>query len=52
MRSAVEVEKPVALTLYYLPDEGRLHKTANSFGLSQSTVSITVKRVARVLKYI
>ena len=34
MRSPVEVERLVALTLYYLSDEGRLRKTANVFGLS------------------
>ena len=49
MRVPVEVERQVPLTLYYLSDEGRLHKTANAFGLSRSTVCITVRRVARVL---
>jgi len=34
MRSPVEVERQVVLTLYYLSDEGRLRKTANAFGLS------------------
>ena len=42
MRSPVEVERQVAVTLYYLSDEGRLRKTANAFGLSRSCVSITV----------
>ena len=43
MRSPVEVERQVALTLYYLSDEGRLlRKTANAFGLSRSIVSVTV----------
>ena len=32
MRAPVDVLKKVALTLYYLNDEGRLLKTANSFG--------------------
>ena len=49
MRVPVVVERQVPLTLYYLSDEGRLHKTADAFGLSQSTVSITVRRVARAL---
>ena len=49
MRVPVVVERQVPLTLYYLSDEGRLHKTADAFGLSRSTVSITVRRVARVL---
>ena len=49
MRSPVEVERQVALTLYYLSDEGRLRKTANAFGLSRSIVSVTVRKLARVL---
>ena len=45
MRKPVDVETQVALTLYYLSDEGRLRKTANAFGLSRSTASIIVRRV-------
>ena len=36
----------VALTLYYLSDEGRLRKVANAFGLSRSSCSIIVQRVS------
>lgn len=36
----VEVERQVAVTLYYLPGEGCLHKAANSFLLSKSSLSI------------
>ena len=32
MRAPIELVKKVALTLYYLSDEGRLRKTANAFG--------------------
>ena len=49
MRAAVDVQTQVALTLYYLADEGRLRKTANAFGLSRSAVSVIIRRVARVL---
>ena len=49
MRAPVEVERQVALTLYYLSDEGRLRKTANAFGLARSTVSITVRRISKVI---
>lgn len=42
MRSPVDVPKQVALTLYYLSDEGQLRKTANAFGLSRSCVSIII----------
>ena len=45
MRSPVDVPKQVALTLYYLSDEGHLRKTANAFGLSRSCVSVVVRRV-------
>ena len=34
MREPVDVLKKVACTIYYLSDEGRLRKTANSFGLA------------------
>ena len=44
MRHPVEVERQVALTLYYLADEGRMKKTANAFGLFRSSVSIIVRR--------
>ena len=42
MRSPIDVEKQVEITctLYYLPDEGRLRKTANAFGVYRSSVSI------------
>ena len=49
MWSAVDVETQVALTLYYLADEGRLRRTACVFGPIISTVSIIIHRVARVL---
>ena len=49
MRSPVDVERQLALTLYYLSDEGRLRKTGNAFGLSRSAVSIIIRRVSRVL---
>ena len=45
MRSPVEVERQVALALYYLSDEGRLRKTANAFGLSRPCISVIVRRV-------
>ena len=45
MCSPVEVERQVALTLYYLSDVGQLRKTANAFELSRACVSITIRRV-------
>ena len=49
MRSPVEVERQVALTLYYLADEGRMRKTANAFGLSRSTVSNVARKVCHAI---
>ena len=49
MRSPIEVEKQVALTLYYLSDEGHLRKSANSFGLSRASVSLVVRRVTKAI---
>ena len=45
----VSVEKQVAVTLYYLSDEGRYRKVANAFGLGKSTVSEIVRRVCAVI---
>ena len=47
MRSPVDVEKQVGITLYYLSDEGQLRKTANAFGVSRSSVSIITRRVTQ-----
>ena len=44
MRVPLSVEKQVAVTLYYLSDEGRYRKVANSFGISRATVSKVVRR--------
>ena len=39
----------VALTLYYLSDEGRLRKAANAFGLAKSTASVIIRRVCNAI---
>ena len=49
MREPISVEKQIALTLYYLSDEGRMRKVANSFGISKPTVSKVVRRVTRAI---
>ena len=49
MQGPVEVDRQVALTLYYLADEGRMRKTPNSFGLSRPSVSLIVRIVCRVI---
>lgn len=49
MRSPVDVVKQVAVTLYYLSDEGRLQKTANAFGLSHQAVSKIIRKVCKAI---
>ena len=51
MHEPLSVEKQVAVTLYYLCEEGRYRKVANSFGISHATVSIVVRRVCLVISY-
>ena len=45
MRHSISVEKQVAVTLYYLADEGRLRKAANAFGISHSTASTIIRKL-------
>lgn len=49
MRRAISVETQMAVTLYYLSDEGRYRKVANAFGISRSSVSIIVRRVCTAI---
>uniref|UniRef100_A0A1X7UYC9 Nuclease HARBI1 n=1 Tax=Amphimedon queenslandica TaxID=400682 RepID=A0A1X7UYC9_AMPQE len=51
MRVPVSADTQVAVSLYYLSDEGRLHKTANAFGLSRSCVSLIIRRVSYVISH-
>ena len=48
-RKPIEVEKQLAITLYYLADEGRFRKVSNAFGVAKSTVSVIVRRVCEVI---
>ena len=49
MRDCISAEKQLAVTLYYLMDEGRLRKVANAFGIAKSTVSKIVRRVSKTI---
>ena len=51
LRETLDVETQVAITLYYLSDEGRYQKVANAFGVSKSTVSIVVRRVTKAISH-
>ena len=53
MRNPLSVQTQVAVTLYYLSDEGRYRKVANAFGISRSSVSIAVRNVcASITEYL
>ena len=45
LRKSLSVETQVAVTLYYLADEGRMRKISNSFGLGKATFSKAIRRV-------
>ncbi|KAM3867651.1 putative nuclease HARBI1 [Diretmus argenteus] len=49
MRTSIDPLKRVALSLYYLSDEGRLRKTANAFGVSRQAVSVIVRQTCRAI---
>lgn len=49
MRKPLDVETQVALTLYYLADEGRYRKVANAFGIARCTISRTVRTVCKAI---
>ena len=39
----VTAEKKVAMTLYYLKDQGSFRQTGNSFGVSKAILSVTLR---------
>ena len=45
----LSVEKQLAMTLYYLKDQGSIVMTANAFRVALCTVSIIVHKVCHVL---
>ena len=45
MQMPLQVEKQVAVSLYYLADERRMRKVANAFGIGKSTVLKVVRGV-------
>ena len=49
MRKPIDVEKQVAVVLYYLADEGRMTKTANAFGIAKCTVLKIIYRVTKAI---
>ena len=42
-KDTLSAEKKLAMTLYYLKDQGSYRMTANMFGVSKSTMSVTIR---------
>ena len=51
MRVPISVEAQVAVTLYYLSDEGLYRKVVNAFGISMSSVSMIVRTVCIAISF-
>ena len=49
MRKAISIETQIAITLYYLADEGWYRKIANAFGVSRSSISLVIRRVTNAI---
>lgn len=49
MRAPIDPLRKVALTLFYLSNEGRLMKTSKAFGVSRQTVSVTIRQTCRAI---
>ncbi|XP_068674456.1 uncharacterized protein [Montipora foliosa] len=45
----LSVEKQLAITLYFLKDQGSLTMTANAFGVAHCTVSVVVRKVCNII---
>ena len=51
-RKPLSVETQVAIMLYYVADEGRMQKVANTFGIAKCTVSVVVRFVTQIISNI
>ena len=49
MRNPIGVEYQVVIFLYYISNEGRYRKNANAFAVSRSSVSILIRKVAKII---
>ena len=52
IKDTISIEKKVAMTLYYLKDQGSLRMTANVFGIAKSTLSVTPHRVCKAINLV
>ena len=49
MRKPISTVYQIASFLYFISDEARYRKTANSFGISRGLVSLIVRKVSKVI---
>ena len=45
----ISLKKRVAMTLYYLKDQGSLRMTSNLFGVEKSTLSVVLKEICSII---
>ena len=45
----IQADKGIAMVLYYLKDQGSYRMTTNTFGVSLSTLSISIRSVCRAI---
>ena len=48
-QDTISLEKRVAITLYYLKDQGSMQMTSNTFGIARCTVGQVVKEICGIL---
>ena len=48
-KDIITLQKRVAITLYYLKNQGSLLMTGNTFGIAKSTTSVVVDEICRIL---
>ena len=48
-KDTIDLPKRVAITLYYLKDQGSMQMTANTFGVARCTVGQIVKVICTIL---
>ena len=50
-KDVISLEKHVAITLYYLKDQGSMRMTANSFGIARNTVGGIIREICSILAH-
>ena len=48
-KDTLSLEKKIAMTLYYLKDQGSFLMTCNTFGCAKGTLSLTIKEICHII---